>query len=122
MSPRKKDHLARARAICLALPEATEKTAWGAPTFRIRDKMFAIYAEDHHGDGRIALWCHAPTGAQDVLVSSEPDRYFVPPYVGVRGWIGVLLDRNDDDEVAERVREAYCRVAPKKLRALVDPE
>ena len=113
--------LERVRRICLALPEATEKVAWGAPTFRVRDKkMFAIYAEHHHGDERIALWCHAPPGAQEILAGSEPKRVFVPPYMGVRGWIGLDLATNSDAQLTEHVREAYRLVAPKKLQQLLD--
>lgn len=115
------DHLKRVRAICLALPETTEKIAWGAPTFRVRNKLFAMFADNHHNDGRIALWCHAPKDAQEVLVGSEPRRFFVPPYVGVGGWIGVHLQANDDEQVARIVREAYCMVASKKQQALLDP-
>ena len=113
------DQLKRVRRICLALPEATEKTAWGAPTFRVRDKQFAMFAENHHGDGRIALWCHAPKGAQEVLIASEPERFFRPPYVGPRGWIGLLLKAHSDEQLALHVREAYCMVAPRKLQALL---
>jgi hypothetical protein len=109
--------LERARAICLALPEATEKIAWGAPTFRVRDRIFAMFAENHHNDGRVALWCNAEKGTQEVLVGSEPKRFFKPPYVGTRGWIGLHLQANSDEEVAEFVREAYRLTAPKKLRA-----
>ena len=108
------------RAICLALPEATERIAWGTPTFRVRGKLFAMFANDHHGDGRIALWCNAPRGAQEVLAGSEPARYFRPPYVGPRGWIGVVLDANSDEDVARIVRDAYCMVAPKRLIAELD--
>jgi hypothetical protein len=107
--------LKRVRAICLALPEATEKIAWGAPTFRVHDKIFAMFADNHHGDGRIALWCNAPKGAQEVLAGSEPHRYFRPPYVGPRGWIGVILPANGDEDVERIVREAYGMVAPKRL-------
>ena len=116
------NQLKRVRRICLGLPEATEKEAWGAPTFRVRSKMFAMYVSNHHGDGRIALWCGAPPGVQEMLIESEPYRFFVPPYVGPRGWIGVRLDRNDDAKVTFCVREAYLMVAPKKLKALLAPE
>lgn len=109
------------RSICLSLPEATEKIAWGAPTFRVKDKLFAMFADDHHGDGRIALWCHAPKGAQVVLVGSEPRRYFVPPYVGTRGWIGLVLAEFGDEELLEHVREAYAQVAPKRLLGRIEP-
>lgn len=109
--------LARVRRVCLALPGATEKIAWGAPTFRAgpKGKLFAMFADDHHGDGRIALWCHAPKGKQEVLVGAEPARFFRPPYVGPSGWIGLVLARLDDAELAEHVREAYLQVASKAL-------
>jgi len=112
-----KAQLARARRVCLALPEATEKLAWGAPTFRVKNKLFAMFADDHHGDGRIALWCHAPKGAQEVLVGSEPKRFFRPPYVGASGWVGVELLAIDDARLARVVLDAYRMVAPKKLLA-----
>jgi hypothetical protein len=114
--------LTRARRICLALPETTEKLAWGSPTFRVKQKLFAMFAEDHHADGRIALWCHAPKGAQQVLVGSEPKRFFVPPYVGPSGWIGVHLAEVDDARLAELVRDAWLVVAPKKLAAALGPD
>lgn len=107
----------RVRAACLALPETTEKIAWGAPTFRVRNKMFAAFADNHHGDGRVAVWMHAPTGAQQALVKSDPARYFKPPYVGVKGWIGLLIDDFDDEELAAHARDAFCQVATKKLIA-----
>jgi hypothetical protein len=109
--------LERSRRACLSLPEATEKLAWGAPTFRVKEKLFAMFSDGHHGDGRISLLCHAPKGAQVVLVSSEPHRYFVPPYVGPKGWIGLILSEFGYEELLERVREAYVQVAPKRLRA-----
>ena len=79
----------RLRKICLALPEAEEKEAWGDPTFRVRDKIFAM---EKRGDGRISVWCKAPEGSQMVLVGADPKRFFVPPYVGHKGWVGVRLD------------------------------
>jgi predicted DNA-binding protein (MmcQ/YjbR family) len=109
--------LKRVRKLCLGLPEASEKEAWGGPTFRVRgQKMFAMYMDNHHGNGRVALWLNAPPGAQDELVESDPERFFVPPYMGARGWIGVQLDRRPDWElVAELVEASYRRVAPRKL-------
>jgi hypothetical protein len=109
----------RVRRLSLALPEATEQEAWGAPTFRIRKRIFAYYVENHHQDGRVAVWCNAPLGVQEMLVRSDPRTYFVPPYVGVNGWIGVLLDFIGDDALREHLVESYCMVAPKKLQALV---
>jgi hypothetical protein len=116
------DPLDRVRRVCLALPEATEQEAWGEPTFRVRKKIFAMYAAagNHHGAGRNSLWCNAPLGVQQMLIHSDADTYFSPPYVGVKGWIGIVLDRVDDRELAELVAQSYCMVAPKKLAALVD--
>ena len=111
--------LSRVRGICLALPEATEQEAWGEPAFRVRKKIFAMFANSHHGDGRIALWCKAPLGVQEILVRSAPEKFFVPPYVGVKGWIGIVLDRTDNAEVRELVIQPYCMTAPRKLQALV---
>lgn len=111
--------LQRVRKICLALPGTKEKIAWGAPTFRVgpRERMFATFSDGHHGDGLVALWCPAPVGKQQVLVASEPERFFRPAYVGKSGWIGVVLARVDDAELARHVREAYRMVAPKTLAA-----
>lgn len=109
---------ARLRAICLALPEATEKEAWGDPTFRVRDKIFAM---EKRGDGRISLWCKAPPGSQEILIGAAPERFFVPPYVGRKGWIGLRLDDDPDwDEVAEVVKRSYRLIAPKRLARSVE--
>lgn len=112
--------LRRVRKICLSLPETTEKEAWDTPTFRILDKkMFAMFVDDHHGNGRIAIWLKAPFGAQSLLVESDPDRFFVPPYVGPKGWIGIHLGRGVDwKEVAELVQESFQLIAPKRVAAL----
>ena len=113
-----KQPIDRLRTICLALPEAAEKQAWGDPTFRVRDKIFAM---EKRGDGRISLWCKAPPGSQAVLVGADSRRFFVPPYVGSKGWIGVRLDDKPDwDEVAALVKRSYLLTAPKKLAAQVD--
>ena len=107
----------RLRAICLALPEAEEREAWGDPTFRVRDKIFAM---QKCGDGRISLWCKAEFGSQMVLVGADPARFFVPPYVGSKGWIGMRLDSNPDwNEVAEVVKRSYRLIAPKRLVTLL---
>ena len=114
--------LVRLRKVCLALPEAHEVEAWGEPTFRIRNKLFAMYAhaENHHGGGQAAVWCKAAPGNQALMVRGEPGRYFVPPYVGPSGWVGVWLDRNPDwSEVQELMSDSYKLVAPKRLAALV---
>jgi hypothetical protein len=115
--------LARLRKLCLALPEAHEVEAWGEPTFRIRNKLFAMYAhaENHHGGGRVAVWCKTPPGNQSVMIQADPDRFFVPPYVGPSGWIGIWLDRNPTwSEVGDLVRDAYRLTAPKRLLAMLD--
>jgi hypothetical protein len=116
------DPLERVREICLALPETTERLSHGSPTFFIRGKKtFVMYLDDHHADGRLALWCAAPEGAQAELVESEPERFFRPPYVGHRGWIGVRLDRDVDwAEVAGIAEDAYRHVAPRTLVAQLD--
>jgi hypothetical protein len=109
--------LDRVRDICLALPETSERPSHGAPSFFVRGKKcFVMYLDDHHGDGRLALWCAAPEGAQEMLVSAAPESYFRPPYVGHRGWIGVRLDRDLGwDEIAGAVEDAFLTVAPKSL-------
>jgi len=113
----------RLRRICLALPEAHEVKAWGEPTFRVRNKLFAIYADGrtHHGGGRHAVWVKATHMTQDMVVHRSPDRYFAPPYVGPSGWFGMYLDASPPwDEVADRLREAYRLVAPRRLLAQLD--
>lgn len=114
----------RIRRICLALPEAHEQEAWGEPTFRVRRKIFAMYAsaDNHHGGGTSSLWCNAPLGVQQMLMNAEPAVYFSPPYVGVKGWIGIRLEPVDDEELSELVVQSYCMVAPKRLQALLGEE
>ncbi len=109
--------LDRVRTTCLSLPETSERLSHGSPTFFIRGKTtFVMYLDDHHGDGRLALWCAAPDGMQAALVGGEPEHYFLPPYVGHRGWIGVHLNRGLDwNEIAGAIEEAYLTVAPKRL-------
>jgi hypothetical protein len=109
--------VARIRQICLALPETSERRSHGAPTFFIRQKRsFLMVLTNHHGDGRFAIWCAAPEGMQDMLVAADGERFFVPPYVGHRGWLGMRLDRGIHwDELAGIVEDAYAEVAPAKL-------
>ena len=109
--------LARLRRICLALPETSERLSHGAPTFFVRGKRaFLMVLTNHHGDGRFAIWCAAPEGLQRMLVEADPERFFVPPYVGHRGWLGVRLDRGLDwNELAGIAEDAYAEVAPPKL-------
>src|SRR5271156_3212121 len=108
------------RDVCLWLPEAEEFLSHGSPNFRVCGKTFATYVVNHHGDGRVALWLPAPRGAQEHHLRASPGHFFVPPYVGVRGWLGVHLDRGLAwKRVAELVREAYLHVAPRRLRLSV---
>jgi hypothetical protein len=115
------DALARVRVACLALPEVTERLSHGCPTFFIRvKKTFVMFVNNHHGDEIVGIWCAAPPGTQEQVIREEPARFFYPPYVGHRGWIGVRLDVDPDwDELVGIVTDAYCTVAPKSLVAQV---
>ena len=114
--------IARLREICLAFPEAHEVEAWGEPTFRVRNKLFAIHssASTHHGQGRAGVWIASTNVTQDLVVRAKPKLYFVPPYVGPSGWIGVWLDgRPAWSEIADLLQDAYRMKAPKRLAALL---
>jgi hypothetical protein len=100
------------RKICLALPQAMEKETWENPTFRVRGKIFAMV---HATDGRLGVWCKAPAGVQAILVEAAPERFFRPPYVGPKGWIGIWLDDPDWQEVAELIKRSWQMTAPKRL-------
>jgi hypothetical protein len=115
--------LDRLRAICLALPETTEKLAWGEPTWRVRGKLFAQLDDHHHGADHLAVWLPAPLGEQEAMVFADPVRFFRPPYVGSRGWVGVRIDRRPDwTLVRQLVQQAYRQVAPPRLRDAVGGE
>ncbi|HEX4776784.1 MAG TPA: MmcQ/YjbR family DNA-binding protein [Acidimicrobiia bacterium] len=118
----RRNPLTEIRRICLALPEVTERLSHGAPTFFVRGKKtFATLWDDHHGDGRLALICAAPPGVQRQLVDEEPERFYVPAYVGHRGWIGVRVDVAVDwDEIEAIARDAYRCVAPVTLVRRLD--
>lgn len=119
-----RDPVARLRAICLELPEAHEVEAWGTPTFRVRNKLFAMYSKGTYDrQGRPAVWICSNGMQQDLALHAKPDRYFKPPYVGPSGWIGAWLDRNPPWlEIAELLRDGYRMRAPAKLVALLDKE
>jgi hypothetical protein len=113
----------RLRAICLAFPEVTERLSHGAPTWFVRGKktFVMLWEQGHHDVEFPHLWCAAPAGAQQELIASDPRRFFRPPYVGHRGWLGVRLDRDPDwAEIAELCEDAYREVAPKTLIAKLD--
>ena len=113
----------RVRAICTAFPEVTERPSHGTPTWFVQGKrtFVQLWPDGHHGDHFPHLWCAAPEGAQQMLIEAAPDRFFRPPYVGHRGWIGARLDgRVDWGEIADLCRDAYRTVAPKKLVAQLD--
>jgi len=110
-----RDQVERVRRLCLALPEATERPSHGEPTFFVGKKVFVMFADNHHNDGRVAVWLPVPPGMQASLIDEAPDVYFRPPYVGHRGWVGIELGRVSDDDLAFHVRTAWELVAPKRL-------
>ena len=118
-----KDISAAVREICLSFPETVEVESHGSPDFRVKEgKTFATYAINHHGDGHLALWLRSPPGAQSLYVEGEPEYFYVPPYVGPSGWLGVDLDKGLSWlRIADLVREAYVEVAPKKLTTQLGP-
>jgi hypothetical protein len=115
--------LSRLRSVCLALPQSSERPSHGGPAFFIRDKKcFVMFVDDHHEDGRLAIWCAAPDGVQGEMVETEPERFFRPPYVGHRGWLGVHLRTVDDDELSAIVTEAFRAVAPPTVLRELDAD
>lgn len=113
--------LERVRRHCLALPETSEKLSHGEPTFFVHKKVFVMFANNHHNDGRIAVWLPVPPGMQAELIESSPDIYFKPPYVGVRGWVGIELDRISDKDLGFHILVAWEMVAPKRLLSGTGP-
>ena len=109
----------RLREICLALPEVFEKEAWGECTFRVTGgSMFAMTDNDHHSSGHVAVWVKAPAMVQEILVGSDPSRFFVPPYMGKKGWVGVRIDYKVQwDELAAILKDGYLMSVPNKVRA-----
>jgi hypothetical protein len=117
--------LERLRSICLALPEVSERVSHGSPSFFIRDKkvLCSFQPDGHHGQHGMSIWAPAPPGVQEQLVEDEPERFYRPPYVGVRGWLGVRLDRDIDwGEIDGIVRDSYRLVAPKTLSRQLDAD
>ncbi|MDQ2937096.1 MAG: MmcQ/YjbR family DNA-binding protein [Acidobacteriota bacterium] len=109
--------LQRVRRICAALPETSEKVSHGEPTFFVRKKVFAMCSNNHHNDGHIAVVLPAAIGIQQALIAASPEKFYKPPYVGVRGWIGIELLRVSDEELALHILEAWRLIAPEKLHA-----
>jgi hypothetical protein len=110
-------HLQRVRRICAGLPETVERLSHGEPTFFVRKKVFAMCSNNHHNDGHVAVVLPAAIGIQQALIAASPEKFYKPPYVGVRGWIGVELDRVTDEELAFHILEAWRLIAPEKLHA-----
>ena len=111
---------ARVRALALALPAVEERLSHGEAAWFVRGRSFATMS-DHHHDDRLAVWLAAPGGRQESLIETDPERFFRPPYVGHRGWLGVRLDRDPDwAEIAEVCTDAYRAVAPKTLIEKLD--
>jgi hypothetical protein len=110
------NHLNRVRRMCLAMPEATEKLSHGAPTFFGRKGVFAAFWDNHHGNGHISVVIPAPLGHQEMLIATSPKTYYRPPYVGVKGWVGIDLDQIDDEELMCHIREAWQLISAKAKR------
>ena len=108
------EHIGRVRRICSTLPGAIEKLSHGEPTFFVNKKVFAMFANDHHNDGHVAIWIPAKPGEQAALINLDPKRYFKPPYVGVRGWVGIELSEIGEEELAAHIREAWQLIGAKK--------
>ncbi len=107
--------LERVRRLCLALPETSERLSHGEPTFFVHKKVFVMFADNHHDDGRVAVWLPVPAGLQPVLIEQTPVVYFRPPYVGHRGWVGIELARISDEDLQYHIRTAWELIAPKRL-------
>jgi hypothetical protein len=109
--------LDRVRKLCLALPETSERLSHGEPTFFVGKKVFVMFANNHHGDGHVAVWLPVPPGIQTALIETAPNTYFRPPYVGHRGWVGIELEQANDEELAYHIQVAWELIAPKRLLA-----
>ncbi len=105
----------RVRRVCMALPETVEKLSHGEPTFFVRKKVFAMFSNNHHSDGHVAVMIPTAIGIQAMLIESSPQKFYRPAYVGVRGWVGIELDRVTDEELKLHLHEAWRLIAPQKL-------
>ena len=109
--------IARVRKICESMPECEEKLSHGEPTFFVRKRVFCGFSNNHHNDGHIAVLLPAKQGMQEVMIAEAPETFYRPPYVGVKGWVGVELSKIGDAELTSLIRAAWQMIAPKKLRA-----
>jgi hypothetical protein len=109
------DHIQRVRRLALALPDSSEKLSHGEPTFFVRKKVFVMFSNNHHNDGRIAIWIPVPTGHQAMMIAEAPEIYFKPPYVGVKGWVGVQVGLINNEILATLIRQAWKLTAPRAL-------
>jgi len=113
----KGEQLARLRRICMSIPGTIEKVSHGEPTFFTPKRVFAMFANNHHGDGHVAVWLPAAAGVQAALIEEAPEIYFRPPYVGVSGWVGVELSKVDDEQLGALIREAFRFIGLKATAA-----
>jgi hypothetical protein len=107
--------LERVRRICSALPETTERPSHGEPTFFVKGKVFVMFADNHHNDGHVAIWIPVPSGFQEAFLEANPETYFKPPYVGIRGWVGIELAYISDKDLTFHIQTAWELIAPKRL-------
>ena len=114
-SPTAEDQIQRVRRLALAQPGASEKLSHSEPTFFVAKRVFVMVANNHHSDGHTAIWIPVPPGAQAAMIAEAPETYFKPPYVGVKGWVGVELPQIGDSELAELIRQAWQLTTPKAL-------
>ncbi|HEY6119308.1 MAG TPA: MmcQ/YjbR family DNA-binding protein [Pyrinomonadaceae bacterium] len=114
------EHLQRVRSVCNALPETVEKLSHGEPTFFVRKKVFAMFSDNHHNDGHVAVLVPAAIGIQEMLIKSAPEKFYRPAYVGVRGWVGIELTRVTDEELTLHIREGWKLIAPQKLQEVFE--
>ncbi len=109
------EQVERVRRLCMALPETSERLSHGEPTFFVGKKVFVMFADNHHGDGRVAVWLPAPPGVQSALIEQSPVAYFRPPYVGHKGWVGIELASIDDEALEFHIQTAWELIAPRRL-------
>lgn len=112
----------RVRRICLSLPETWEKISHGEPTWFVGKKVFAMFSNDHHGDGHVAVTVPAAIGIQEMLIQKSPKKFYCPPYVGCRGWIGIEVSKVSDKELSLHIKEAWRLIAPPKLQQSIGGE